>query len=172
MSKKEFNSMVDFQNILDELEKVSYQHEGKAINSNIREKFESLKEEAIKQAGEDLDNIFSQAVMKNVESLDKIPEPLTVRESEAFEEKKSEAKAKIKLNMNKIGFAKKLLEERINEKKSYNMDLKNRKTTKRAAKRFFKESKSTISFEDYKEARDYKRKQNKEEVKDFMKEED
>lgn len=169
MSKKEFNSMIDFQNILDQLEKITYQHEGKPINSNIRERFETLKEEAIREAEQDLDNIFNQAVMKNVKTLDKIPEPLTEKEAEAFENKKSEARAKIELNKRKIEYAKKLLEKRIEEKQGYSMDLKERKMTKKAAKRFFKENKNEITFEDYKIAREFKRVQNKREVKDFMK---
>tara|TARA_A100001201_G_scaffold15389_2_gene18573 strand:+ start:983 stop:1498 length:516 start_codon:yes stop_codon:yes gene_type:complete len=169
MSKKDFNSMIDFQNILDELEKVTYQHEGRPINSNIRQKFESLKEEAIREAEEDLNNIFNQAVMKNVKTLDKVPEPLTEKEAKAFENKRTEAKAKIELNKRKIEYAKKLLEKRIEDKQGYSMDLKDRKMTKKAAKRFFKENKNEITFEDYKIAREFKRAQNKKEVKDFMK---
>ena len=172
MSKKEFNSMVDFQNILDELEKITYQHEGKPINSNIREKFEKLKEEAIIQAEEDLESIFAQSVMKNVETLDRIPEPLTALEAEAFELKRAEAKALIKLNKNKIKFAKEILEKRIKEKKSHSMSLKNRIMTRKAAKRFFKENKNEITFEDYKVAREFKKLQSRQEVRDFMKEDD
>ena len=102
MSKKEFNSMVDFQNILDELEKITYEHEGKPINFNIKERFENLKEEAIREAKQDLENIFNQAVMKNVKTLDKIPEPLSKKEAEAFENKKAETRAKVELNKRKI----------------------------------------------------------------------
>ena len=61
------------------------------------------------------------------------------------------------------------LEKRIEEKQGYSMDLKERKMTKKAAKRFFKENKNEITFEDYKIAREFKRVQNKREVKDFMK---
>ena len=172
MSKKEFNSMIDFQNILDELEKVSYIHEGERINSNIKEKFETLRDEAIREAKEDLDNIFTQSVMKNVESLNGIPEPLTLKEAEAFEKKRSEAKAKVVLGKNKIAFAKKLLQDIIKEKKSFNMYLSKRKSTKKAAQRFFKENKKEITFEDYQIAREYKRLQNKLEVRSFLKEDD
>ena len=172
MSKKEFNSMIDFQSILDELEKISYTHEGQKLNSNLKEKFENLQEEAIREAEEDLDNIFAQAAMRNVETLGGIPEPLTMKESEAFETKRKEAQSRILLNKNKISFAKKLLEDRIKEKKSFSMDLSKRKTTKKAAKRFFNENKKEITFEDYKIAREYKRLQTKMEVKSFMKEDD
>lgn len=171
MSKKEFNSMVDFQNILDELEKITYEHEGKRINENIRERFENLKQEAAAQAEEDLTNIFARTVMKNVETLDKVPEPLTLKESQAFDVKKEQAKALIQINKNKIKYAKELLEEKIREKKGFDLQLKNRALTKKAAKRFFKENKDYISFEDYKKAREYKRNQNKNEIKDFMKDE-
>jgi hypothetical protein len=171
MSKKEFNSMVDFQNILDELEKITYEHEGKPINFNIKERFENLKEEAIREAKQDLENIFNQAVMKNVKTLDKIPEPLSKKEAEAFENKKAETRAKVELNKRKIEYAKELLEKRIEDKKGYSLELKDRKMTKKAAKRFFKENKNEITFEDYKIAREFKRIQNKNEVKDFMKEE-
>ena len=170
MSKKELNSMVDFQNILDELEKITYQHEGVSINSNIKEKFESLKEQAIREAEEDLDNIFAQAVMKNVKTLDKVPQPLTEKEAESFEKKRAEAKARVQLNRDKINFAKKILEERIKEKQGFSMSLKDRKMTKKAAKRFFKENKDEITFEEYKIARQYKKLQSRMEIKDFMKE--
>lgn len=174
MSNKEFNSMIDFQLILDELEKISFENPnaGLGLSSvDLSNKIEEFKKEAAKEAKEDLDSIFKNSVRKNVESLDGIPEPLSKIESEAFDEKYDETIENINVLKKKIEVAKSILREKIKEENGYTLDLRNRKDTASAAKRFFKKSKSGITYEDYLAAREYKKSQNEKEAFDFFKEE-
>ena len=173
MSNKEFNSMIDFQLILDELEKISFENPDAGIglsSADLSSKIEQLKKEAAKEAKEDLDSIFKNSVRKNVESLDGIPEPLSKVESEAFDEKYDETIQNINLLKRKMEIAKSILKKKIENENGYTLDLTNRKDTAKAARRFFRESKSGISYEDYLIAREYKKSQNEREAFDFFKE--
>lgn len=173
MSNKEFNSMIDFQLILDELEKISFENPDAGLglsSAELSSRIEDFKKEAAKEAKEDLNSIFKNSVRKNVESLDKVPEPLSKLESEAFDEKYDETIENINILKKKIGIAKAILNKKIEDENGYTLDLSNRKDTANAAKRFFKESKSSISYEDYLIAREYKKSQNEKEVFDFFKE--
>jgi len=175
MSNKEFNSMIDFQLILDELEKISFEHQNAGIGSgkvDLKNKLEEMKEESLTGAAEDLNNIFMNSVKKNVQSLGEVPEPLTKKESEAFDTRYNETIENIKILKKKISVAKSILKQKIEEENGYTLDLKNRQGTKEAAKRFFKESKDSISYEDYLLAREFKNSQNRNEALDFFKEEE
>lgn len=168
MSKKEIGDEIDFERILEELEKIPFQ----AKKQTLATQFKTMKEESIVQAKEDIDAIFYKAVEKNVETLNGVPTPLTKEESKAFDDKYDEAVAKINLIKKKIAFAKKLLKEKIKKENGFVLDLENRGTTKKAAKRFFKEKKDVITYEDYLVAREYRNSQNEKEVESFMEEDE
>lgn len=163
MSKKEYNGGIDFQSILEELEKIPLVQE----DMTIKEQFMKQVEAARAEAKADVEMIYEQLVDKNIETLDGVPEPLTRSESEAFDLKYEQGLEKIELIKRKIKYAEELLKDRIREEGAYELDLSNRIATKKAAKRFFKESKSFISYEDYLEAREFRDAQNEKEVEDL-----
>ena len=162
MSKKETVDLIDFQRILEELEKIPLENPDGFLNRQqaLAKEFKSLKQQAETDAKADINSIFYNAVAKNVETLDTVPRPLTKKESMAFDRKHEETVRKVNLLKSKINFAKETLRNRIKKENEFTLDLKNRIATKKAAKRFFSERKDSITYDDYVMARDYKYTQN------------
>jgi hypothetical protein len=166
--EKDFIDLVDFQKMVDELEKISYEAEVGSVRNN----FQKLSVESERQAAEDLNKTFYKAVEKGLETLNGVPSPLTIEESKSFDDKHESAVREVELIKRKIGYAKKLLIKEIEKEKGYDMALENRGNIRKISKRFYGTKKDSISYEDYLKAREVRDSFNKEEAFSFFSDED
>lgn len=166
--KKDFVDFVDFQKMVDELEKISFD----ANLGSIRTNFSKMAEMAEIEAEEDLSIIFQNSVKEGLHTLDKVPKPLTEKEARAFDQKYKEALEEVDLIKRKIAGAKKLLKKEVDREKGFDMSLKSRGKIRKVAKRFYGKNKDSISYEDYLEAREVRDSFNKKESLSFFKDED
>tara|TARA_R100001510_G_C7529372_1_gene121472 strand:- start:58 stop:573 length:516 start_codon:yes stop_codon:yes gene_type:complete len=166
--KKDFVEFVDFQRMVEELEKIQYEANLGSVKSN----FAKLEKMAVEEAKEDLERIFSRATEKGLKDIDGVPKPLTVQESKAFDQKYKEAQEEVDLVKRKIKAAKKLLKKGIDKEKGYTMSLEKRGKIRKIAKRFYGEKKNSITFEDYQLAREIRDSFNKKEGLSFFKKEE
>ena len=163
--KKDFVEFVDFQRMVEELEKIQYE----ANLGSVKNNFAKLEKVAKEKAVEDLERIFSKATEEGLKTIDSVPKPLTLEESKSFDEKYKQAKDEVDLIKRKIKAAKKLLTKEIAKEKGHTMSLEKRGKIRKIAKRFYGEKKSSISFEDYQLARDIRDSFNKKEGLSFFK---
>ena len=166
--EKDFIDLVDFQKMVDELEKISYQAELGSVRNN----FQKMAAESNEQASEDLNKIFYRAVEKGLETLNGVPTPLTIEESKSFDEKHKSTVREVELIKRKIAYAKKLLNKEIEKEKGYDMALENRGNIRKISKRFYGEKKNIISYQDYLKAREVRDSFNKEEAFSFFSDEE
>lgn len=160
-------SDVDFQKILEELEKISFEAGEQNLENSID--LNTLRQQAQVEAELDLSQVFTQLLDKSVAELDKVPTPLTREEAEAFDLKHEGALEDIQTIKGKMQLAQEMLTKKINDEGGFTLDLSNRRATSQAARRFFGEKKKTITYEEYLEAKAYRDAKYEEEADDLKK---
>lgn len=144
-------SHTDFLNAINELKNIPFEEK----KETLIEEYYNMKVEADIEARGDVENIFLQALEKDIKSLDEVPTPLTAEESNAFDYKYIETMRGIKEVKGKLSIAQDIVDKRIKEDEGgFTMDLKGRSRIKKACKKVFGLNKSFITYDDYLKARE------------------
>lgn len=157
--------LYDFERFLSELDSFSFQ--------NKKEKILAGEGSILHSSGMgDIDNVklsheekFALLRERAVMELGGPSTPLTKEEAETFDTELRNVKAELERTISKLSLAQETLKKEIEKEGSFSISLNNRLATKAAAKRFFKENKTEITYEDYLKAREYKNAQYEKEVK-------
>lgn len=156
--------LYDFERFLSELDAFSFQNKKEKILEGQPSVLHSAR---VNQSREELTHEEKFALLREraVMELGGPSTPLTKEEAETFNTELRNVKAELEMTISKLDLAQETLEKEIEKEGSFSISLNNRLATKAAAKRFFKENKTEITYEDYLLAREYKNAQYEKEVK-------